>query len=510
MIDSAAQRNVGVVLSYVNMGLQMLVSLLYTPIMLNLLGQSEYGLYSLSNSTISYLSLITLGMGGVYTRFYVRSKVRNDEKGIRELNGMYMLFYGIAAVVAILAGVFLVQNSEVIFKALSPDEVSTTKVLMALLMFNLAISFPCSIFSSYIGATEHFIFQRVVTTVKTFCNPLVVLPVLAMGYGSIGYAVCTVSINLAMELANIIYAMVKLRMRFSFRNFKFSLLREVFVFSFFILLNQIIDQVNGNVGNFLLGVFQGSLAVAVYGVAQSITGYFFQFSTAISSVYSTRVNEMIAKEQGSRALTDLMIQVGRVQFMVMALLLSGLIVFGRPFVWLWAGEGYTDAYYIILLICIPVTVPLIQNIGIEIQRAMNKHHIRSIAYAIMALFNVLVSIPMIRIHGAVGAAIGTSVSYVVCNIVFMNFYYHMALGLDMVRFWKSISRFIPALVLPSLCGIMIATSSVNLYSWQMLMPWIGVYTVVYLVSMALFGLNRDERAFLVHNMNKVFKRRTCG
>ena len=50
------QRKAGVMLSYTSEAVKILSSLLYTPIMLRLLGQSEYGLYSLVHSVVAYLS----------------------------------------------------------------------------------------------------------------------------------------------------------------------------------------------------------------------------------------------------------------------------------------------------------------------------------------------------------------------------------------------------------------------------------------------------------------------
>ena len=500
--DSATQRRVGVVLSYANMAMQIVISLVYTPVMLSLLGQSGYGLYSLSSSTISYLSLITLGMGGAYTRFYIRYKVKNDEKGIRSLNGMYLIFYFLAAMVAIVAGGTLVMNAGSIFISLTAEEIETTQMLLALLMANLAVSFPASLFSSYITANESFILQRMLQLVKTVFSPLVVLPVLLMGYGTIGYAFVTVAFNLLVEIFNVIYATARLGMRFSFRNFKLSLFREVAIFSLFLLLNQVIDQVNSNVDNFLLGIFQGSMAVAVYGVARQITTVFFSFSTTISSVYAPRVNEMVASGSSSKALSRLMASIGRVQFVIMALVLSGLYFFGRPFIVLWAGDGYVDAWYIILLLCTPVMVPLIQNIGLEIQRAMNRHQIRSVVYAVMAGLNVAISIPLVKSHGAIGAAIGTSISYVLCNCIFMNIYYHKGLNLDMVFFWKEIARFIPALVVPLSMGIVLNCSDVDLYSWTTLFLCAALYTMVYVLSMWLVGLNRKEKDFVLRALRR--------
>ena len=61
MINSN-QRKSGVVLSYVSIILNTLIQLLYTPLLIRMLGQSEYGLYSLVSSIIGYLTVLDLGL----------------------------------------------------------------------------------------------------------------------------------------------------------------------------------------------------------------------------------------------------------------------------------------------------------------------------------------------------------------------------------------------------------------------------------------------------------------
>ena len=63
MAQEKSQLKVGIVLNYVNMILGNLIPIFYTPVMLTLLGQSEYGLYKLASSVTSYLSLISMGLG---------------------------------------------------------------------------------------------------------------------------------------------------------------------------------------------------------------------------------------------------------------------------------------------------------------------------------------------------------------------------------------------------------------------------------------------------------------
>ena len=55
------QKKAGVLLSYGQTALSTLISLTYTPVMLRLLGQSEYGLYT----PVSYTHLFLAGVWGI-------------------------------------------------------------------------------------------------------------------------------------------------------------------------------------------------------------------------------------------------------------------------------------------------------------------------------------------------------------------------------------------------------------------------------------------------------------
>ena len=122
---------------------------------------------------------------------------------------------------------------------------------------------------------------------------------------------------------------------------------------------------------------------------------------------------------------------------------------------MWGGPEYGDSYYVALLLIIPVTVPLIQNLGIEIQRAKNKHKTRAIVYLCIAIANIFISIPLIRQFSSIGAAIGTTISLVMGNIFFINWYYYKYIGLDILTFWKNIISFFPGMILPIVVGVLI-------------------------------------------------------
>ena len=85
-------------------------------------------------------------------------------------------------------------------------------------------------------------------------------------YGSIGMVAVTTFLTLLVLVMNVYYSFHNLHIRFCFKKFQLDLLKEMWVFTFFIFINQIIDQINWSVDKFLLGRFAGTTAVAVYGV----------------------------------------------------------------------------------------------------------------------------------------------------------------------------------------------------------------------------------------------------
>jgi O-antigen/teichoic acid export membrane protein len=490
------QLKAGVILSYSSMILGYIIAIVYTPIMLRLLGQSEYGLYNLVSSVVSYLGLLSFGFGSAYVRFYSRYKVEDSEREIAKLNGMFLIIFSVIGVIAVFAGSVLVANTERIFGAkLLPEEMKTAKTLMVIMVFNIALSFPASVFNSYITANEKFVFQKLLQMIKVVAHPFLVLPVLLLGYRSVGMVVVTTALTILIEISNVIFCLRKLDMRFSFKEFDFTLMKEMTIFSSFLFMNMIIDQINWNVDKFLLGRFRGTIAVAIYGLAAQLNTYYMSLSTAISSVFIPRVNRMVSTEDDSKQLTDLFTRVGRVQFIVLSLICSGLILFGKPFIAMWAGHDYVDSYPIVLLLIVPVTIPLIQNLGVEIQKAKNMHQFRSWVYFFIALGNLVISIPLTYGFGGFGSALGTAISLLIGNGLIMNWYYHYRVGLDMKYFWLEILKFVPSLVLPTIAGIVL-TSVVDIHKVGGFLLAGFLYTIVFVSSMWFLGMNQYEKELI--------------
>lgn len=502
MVRQTSQRKVAVALTYATQFVKILSALLYTPIMMRLLGQSEYGTYQLVNSVVSYLGLFSLGFASSYTRFYMRYAVGDDSESIAKLNGMFLLIFTVMAMMAGICGCFMICNIHgLLGSGLTDEEYGIATVLMVFMVFNLVLSFFSSIFDCIITAHEQFILQRVLSFMQTMFNPLITLPLLFIGTGSVGMVAVSTGLSLAKFIVTVSFCFKELQVKFSINRLQISLLKEIWNFTFFIFLNQIIDQITWNLDKFLLGRMRGTIAVAIYGVAGQLNNMYLEFSGAVSGPFAPQINRIVAKNDDDKELSNLFIKVGRIQALLLFLIISGYIFFGKAFIILWGGREYEKSYYIGLLLMIPVTVALIQNLGIEIQRAKNKHKIRSIVYAAISVGNILISIPLIKVYGVIGAAAGTAISFIPGSIIFMNIYYYHVLHLDIPEFWKQISRIILAVV-PALILGTISWKFLHIEKWMELISMIFIYSFVYCICAYLLGMNPEEK----QQVRKIFEK----
>lgn len=505
------QIKAGIFLQYLQMALSIIINLIYTPIMLNLLGDSEYGLYNLASSIISYLTLLSLGFNASYIRFYSRFKKQGDDEKIKKLNGLFIIFFSAMGLISFVAGMILSFNIGIFFnETYTVNDLQIAKVLMIFLSINLAMSFPASVFGSYIISQEKFIFQKLVNIGKTVISPCLCIAVLYLGYGSIGMVIVTTIVVFIIDIINVCYCFKYLKMRFSFRNIPKGLFKEISIFSLFIALNEIVNQINWQTDKLILGKMISASAVAIYAVASTINTMYMNFSSAISGVFIPRIHKIVNENESdmNKKLTELFIKVGRIQFFVMMLILSGFIIFGKFFLELWTKNtvDYSLVYVITLLLIVPTTVPLIQNVGIEIQRAKNLHKFRSIAYLIMAILNVIISIWFCSMWGIIGTTLGTTISIVISNVIIMNIYYHKKCGINICAFWQSILRAFLGMIIPFGVGVIIIILIPITNIW-MFFCLIVIYSLIYCSCIYIFSLNITEKGYIKSILNKIFKKR---
>lgn len=492
--ELVSQRKSGAILGYINILTKNIVNLLYTPLLLHFLGQADYGVFQMINSVVFALTLLSGGFYGAYVRFYTQKKVHGTEADIKRLNGMFLLVYIAVSVLCFIGGFILFLNTDNLFaQGLTSTEIALAKELIIVMVFNVIVTLLSTPFDSYIVVHERFVFQQSRQFFLALATPFFAVLLLHWGAGAPGVAVAQLIVSTVLLVLNIRFSVKRLGMKFSFSHLDSILFKEIAIFSFWIFLNQVSDLVNNQFPNFLLGAMSSATAVATFAIALQIRNIFFSMSTTMSSVFVPRINTIVTSSGDNQVLTKLMTRIGRYQMILFCYLLGGFALLGKYFVSVWAGSENSDAYLLALVMTLPVAIPLTQNLGIEIQRAENKHKARSLVYVATSILDILISVVLIPRYGYWATAIGYVVSIVLGTGLFMNWYYQTHIGLDMKYFWSKVG-IIPLATAFITIGLLVITSNfspiTSLFSFIM---WGIIYSLIFGVLAWFLFINKHEK-----------------
>lgn len=486
------ERKIGSILTYVDLFFSLALNILFVPLALYFLGTSEFGVYQLVGSLIAYLVLLDFGINNATIRFYTVAKTNNEAIAQKKILGFSFVLYITIAIILCFVGYVVYNNIDLFFsKSLTSDEILSFKRVFLVLIFNIAVTLPGNVFTSILSSHEKFIFLKTLKIGETILRPLTIIAVLFFSPYAITIAIIHTAYNCVYTTFRAWYCFKKLHISFIWTGFNVLPLRPFFLLassSFFVC---IIDQIFWRTNQIILGLIDGTTAVAIYSVASVIYIAYMPFSTSLSSVFFPLVISMVAEKKSAQDFSNLFIRIGRLQWFILLLVLVGFVLVGKEFIVLWVGKEFLEAFYIALIIMIPFTIDLIQNICLIIMQAQNTYMYRAKVYLCVGVFNIVLAIPFAHWWGGIGCASATALSMFLGNGIIMNYYYYSHMKLDIIRFWKEIC-YIALFSLPAFgvgCALNILLSEYNMTTF---IVKIIIISIVYVGTQYFGGMNKYE------------------
>lgn len=497
------KRKAGAVVSYVYSITQVMVNLIYVPLLLSGIGRSEYGLYQMIGSIIAYLSIINSTFSAGASRFYSKYYVLGDEDGMANTLGILKRIYRVSYLIVAVAAVALMGVLSVIYQSsLSPWEIQESCMMLSVLGLNLMLAMDNTISISCITAHEEFSFLKLSQLGTLVLQPILVLVLIRWFPFAVTVTVAQLVCNTACRMLQQSFAKKKLGMDSRLRFLDKDLERQILSFSGTIVLAMVADQLFWRSGQLILGYFFGTSQVAVYAVGTQVVNSYLPLGVAVSSVFLPRVSELWHKERDLQAISELFIKVSRITLYPLLAVLLGFIVLGKDFIRLWAGEGYGLAYWVCVLELVPFTVDVAQNIGLTILQVMGRYGFRAKMYFVAAAINVALTIWLAQVMGIVGAAVASGVAMVISSGFVLNWYYQTRIGLDMRNWWLSVLREITPMVLLCIAGYF-AWKPFSGCDWAGLIVGILIWAVAFTLVSFFLCANDYEKRLVRSTVRKV-------
>lgn len=505
-----SQLKKGAILNYITIILINVVGLVMTPFILKHLGKDEYGIFITIGAMVSTISILDFGLNNTIVRFVAKYRAEKDKKGEENFLATTMIIYSIISILVVLIGLVFYTQIDSYFSQMNPEELRIAKIMFLILVFNLAIRLPGGSFTGICSGYEAFVFPKMLNITRYVLRSITVVGILLLGGRSIALVIVDTIFGLGVVGVTAFYTFKKLKVRFKLHSFNKNFIKQILKYSFWIFIFSLVNLFQWKAGHWVLGSIYPPEILAIYGIGITLGTYYGGFSTAISGVFLPRATQMSVNNASGEQLTDMMIKIGRLSFIVLMYILIAFILYGNQFVHLWVGktlgkEGSYQSWTIALMIMVAYTLPLVQHFGNSILEAKNKLSFKAVLYVCFMIVGTAAGALLAREYAAIGMIAGTMIGWLVVQNV-MNFYYHKVIKLNIFRFFKELGHK-TILVLTVVIAIGYCINYIPGEGWLNFIYKGTSYTIIFGILMYTFGIHEYEKRLFVKPIVSVLKRK---
>lgn len=498
-MDSNKQIKLGVFMSYLSIGINILVGLLFTPWMISSIGREEYGLFTLANSVIMFF-MFDFGLSSAITRFLSKYLAEGRKDKVNNCLGLVYKLYMSADIIFVLAlssFYFFIPN---VYKELTPDEIEKFKVIYAIAGIYSVLSFPFIPANGVLTAHERFAQIKICDVIHKLVLVVVMTGCLAFGGG-------LYSLVLVNALSGGITIVMKMwcishytDCKINFSYFERREFRGILSFAGWTMLVALSQRLVTTIAPSILGVYAGSASIAILGIAMAIEGYTYTFSNAIAGMFLPKVSRVVSSNNGD--VLPLMTKVGRFQIIIVGIITLAAICLGKDFIYLWVGDGFDDSYYCAVLMVLPTFFFAPEEIAVQTVLARNKVKKQAIILIICSVLNIVLASILSKYFGSIGMAASICIVYLIRGIWQNISLYYKDLSIDLVKFLNdSFLSMSPALIATLVVGLLM-NYILTEHQFRSFLLKSFILFFVYSITM-LMRMNKFEKNTLLGPVKKI-------
>jgi O-antigen/teichoic acid export membrane protein len=405
-----------------------------------MLGDEEYGLYTLIGAFVGYLSILDLGLNNAIVRYVAQYRAEKNQKAEENFLAISLIIYLGIGLILILFGIIFYWNVEVLFgDTLDLHQLEKAKWMLIILIINLGFTLPGGAFTGICTAYEAFVFPRILSIAKYVIRVVMVITILNFGADALGIVILDSVLNLGFIIFTVWYVLKRLKVKFNLHYFKWSIIKDVFGYSIWIFIFGLVYQFQWRTGQVILGTHLSTITVAIYGIGVMLGIYFTSFGNVINGLILPKAVKSVFNNSTPQVLTEQMIKLARISMFVLLFVFGGFVVIGKDFIELWVGPTYQNTYYIALLIMIVYIMPIAQGYARSVLEAKKLLKFRTLSFLISFVIGISLGGYLSYIYAELGMIIGLVIPLFLFQWIVMNMYYAHKIKLEIFSFFKRLA-----------------------------------------------------------------------
>lgn len=338
---------------YVRMFFVLIVSLYTSRVVLNTLGVSDFGVYTVVGGFVSLFGFLNSTLSSSMSRFFNYEGGQRSEEGVREVYTAGFWIHVLLAVVVLILletfGLWYINNVMVV----PDDRLHAANILLQYSIFSMTLVILEIPYTSAIMSYERMDFYAIVSIIDVVLKLLIVLALPFIPYDKlISFATLTLIITIADFLLYFIYAKRKFGALKLDGKVNKTLYKSFLSFSGWNLLGTFAYLLKGQGLNMILNVFFGTLINAARGVAYQVSGAISGFYSNIATAFRPQLVDAYSKKNYERVL-NIFFSESRICYCLILVLIVPVIIKIDYVLQLWLGDAvpeYANIFSILVLI----------------------------------------------------------------------------------------------------------------------------------------------------------------
>ena len=476
------------------------VGLYSSRVVLDVLGESDFGVYNVVGSVVVLLSFLRIALMVATNRYIAFDLGVGDMDRLKKTFSMcvnvHVILAGALFVILEAVGPWFIANH----LNIAPDRMTAAQVVFQLSLLTMCLDIVRAPYNSAIIAHERLNFYTLTSLVDVFMKLALIFALKyilfdkLIVYGSMMFAVGAVM--LLWYIWFCVRNFQETRYRFYWDGKKF---RELLSYSGWSLVVNAADISVVESINIFINWFGGVVANAAAGIANQVNGQLLGVLSSFTQSYEPQIVKSYAR--GDREYFDqLLFSMSKLSFFLLFTVNFPVAVYIQFILDLWLVDPPAMSHIFIIPIMVFSLIDAMSAPMFDAVHATGKIKVHQILMASIKILNIPIIYFLLR-GGAplyIAYVVWASINMVCCvvRVIYMG---HL-IQLPVLRYFKDVFGSIVAVLavsVPLPLWYYFNSVSRGVATWKTIGPFLGIFLVVYVLAVFFLGLRKNEQRRLL-------------
>lgn len=487
----------------------MVIVFMMTPFIIDQIGKDLFGLWSMIFAVVAMFGLLDMGFATTAVRYVGEYWGSGDkeklERSLGSLMGVYLFMGLVCFIIAWYVSPIVAQAYDF------PEEQKDHFIfILRLIGVVIALSFPLSLYRSLLTGSGNMSAVNISDLFFAIANAILGYTLLKQGYGINGLAFSTAITMLGSFLAFIPLSKWRCKgVRVSLRMFSKSELKLLLNFSAYAFMANIAMMIIMRIDPLVIGTYLTLADAAIFAIAAKIAEY----SYFLNKQFSNALMPLISQQRGksdTESIRRIMLDGSRYLLAIAFPFITLLFYFTPVLIDVWVGSEFSQSSDLLRLLLVGVLVATTLFIPSNILTICDKHKYVALVMGGSAILNLMISLTLVRSLGLVGVALGTVISTVLIEFLFLFSQSAKRMGLRYFDFVKRVIAPVTLPLLPMFTSIWLIEFFMTVNTLIAVLLASCSAGLVYVAAFFAVGVSGEERSFVLNALNRRRSRIVAG